>query len=189
MRWDSLFNDLGAQFDSDRQLAQEAEISERARVEASQVTLADRLRGALGSEALFVLGAGARVSGRLGYVGRDWFVLAEGTRQWLVPMGSLSYVETLGRRVYKIQNIRDGSLPLPGAIRRLARDRAEVAVHVATGQDRGRVLEGVIDGVGHDFLDLAVTRGETRRREAVALVVTVPFASLAAVCSIGPRDY
>ncbi|MFJ4207173.1 hypothetical protein ACIPY2_01735 [Paenarthrobacter sp. NPDC089675] len=170
-------------------MAQEAEITERARVEASQVMLADRLRGALGSEAVFVLGTGMRVSGRLGCVGRDWFVLAEGMRQWLVPMESLGYVEALGRPVHKTENVGVASLPLPGAIRRLARDRAEVAVHVATGQDRGRVLEGVIDGVGHDFLDLAVTRGETRRREAVALVATVPFASLEAVCSIGPRDY
>lgn len=189
MRWDSLFNDFEAQFASDRRLAQEAEITERARVEASQVTLADRLRGTLGSEAIFVLSTGARVSGTLGYVGRDWFVLAEGMRQWLVPLGSLSYVEALGRRVQKTENTRIGSLPLPSAIRRLARDRAEVAVHVVTGQDRGRVLEGVVDGVGQDFLDLAVTRGETRRREAVALVATVPFASLAAVCSTGPRDY
>jgi hypothetical protein len=71
----------------------------------------------------------------------------------------------------------------------LARDRAEVSVHLAPAGEGGKVLEGVIDGVGRDFLDVAVTRGEARRRGAVAVVASVPFSSLVAVCSTSRRNY
>jgi hypothetical protein len=48
MRWDSLFNDLEAQFAEGGNLSMEAEISERARAETAGVSVADRLRGSLG---------------------------------------------------------------------------------------------------------------------------------------------
>ena len=46
---------------------------------------------------------------------------------------------------------------------------------------------GVIDTVGRDFLDLAVMpEGEDRRPAGVRQVVTIPFAALAAIRSVGP---
>ncbi|WP_347107883.1 hypothetical protein AAHB33_13170 [Paenarthrobacter sp. S56] len=136
-----------------------------------------------------MLTSGLRIAGTLGHLGRGWFVLIEGVRQWLVPVQSVSYVEGVGRLATKTASGPAGSLRLGSALRGLARDRAEVAVHVAVTGEGGKVLEGVIDGVGQDFFDVAVTRGEVRRRGAVAMVASVPFASLVAVCSTSSRNY
>ncbi|MFI2563213.1 hypothetical protein [Paenarthrobacter sp. NPDC018779] len=168
---------------------QEAEITERARVELAQLALGDRLRGAVGHELVLVLVSGERIAGVLGHLGKDWLVISQGTRQWLVPWWSVSFLEGLGRLVRKPSPGVGGSLVMASALRGLARNRAEVAVHVASAGQVSRVFEGVIDRVGSDHLDVAVTRGEARRAGAVVSVVTVPFAALVAVRSLGGQDY
>ncbi|MFJ4168445.1 hypothetical protein ACIPY3_02935 [Paenarthrobacter sp. NPDC089714] len=180
---------MEAQFSGERTRVQEAEISERARVEVAQIALGDRLRGAIGHELVLVLRGGGRVAGVLGHVGKDWLLMSQGARQWLLPWWSVSFLEGLGRLVRKPSPGVGGSLGMAGALRGLARNRAGVAVHVASAGQAGRVFEGVIDRVGPDHLDVAVTRGEARRAGAVVSVVTVPFTALAAVCSLGGQDY
>lgn len=187
MRWDSLFDDLEAQFASERLRSGEAEISERARIELSQLDLGDRLRGAVEHRLSITLVSGERIAGVLGHLGKDWLVLLEGARQWLVPWASVSFYEGLGRAAQKPARGVGGSLGLASVLRGLARNRAEVAVHVAAGADR--VFEGVIDRVGTDHFDIAVTRGEARRAGTVASVVTVRFGALAAVRTAGGQDF
>jgi hypothetical protein len=51
------------------------------------------------------------------------------------------------------------------------------------------VLSGVIDRVGKDFLEIAVTGGEARRATAVTAVATVAFRSLLGVRSASRREY
>jgi len=48
MRWDALFADMEAQLAASERLDLDAEIAERARVDAAAVELADRLRGSWG---------------------------------------------------------------------------------------------------------------------------------------------
>ena len=74
-------------------------------------------------------------------------------------------------------------LGLACALRGLARDRAELTVLVAR-PSRDVQLHGVIDRVGRDFFDLALTLpGEARRAGRVADVATVPFQALDALRS------
>ena len=188
MRWDSLFGDMEAQFFADRTLAREAEVAERARVEVAQFALADRLRGALGREVSITLNNGSKEAGSLGRVGADWLVLNTATRQWLIPLHSVSYFENLGRLARKPVNGPALVFPLASALRGLARERQSVEVHVAAGA-AGRVLSGVIDRVGKDFLEIAVTGGDARRATAVTAVATVAFRSLLGVRSASRREY
>lgn len=183
MRWDSLFEDLEAQFSAERALVTESEISERARVELAGIDLGDRLRGAAGAQIGMVLRAGNSVRGTLSHVGGDWLVVTEGGRQWLVPYASVSYFDGLGRLARKPTSRLQSPLGLATALRGLSRDRADVTVHMASGATADHRLHGVIDRVGRDHFDLADTRGEARRPGAVSAVMTIPFASLAALSS------
>jgi len=80
-------------------------------------------------------------------------------------------------------------LGLASALRGLARDRSEVTVHLVMGMGQETALFGVIDRVGKDHFDLAATgAGEARRQGNVSSVVTVPFASLAALRSLRGQE-
>ena len=188
MRWDSLFGDMEAQFFAERTLAREAEVTERARVEVAQFELSDRLRGAVDRNVVVVLTNGSKEIGSLGRVGSDWLVLNSAGRQWLIPFHAVSYFENLGRLAQKPANRRALVFPLASALRGLARERLDVVIHLSAGTP-GRVLHGVIDRVGKDFLEIAVTGGEARRTNAVTAVATVAFKSLLGVCSTSRRDY
>lgn len=187
MRWDSLFEDLEAQFSAERALARESEISERVRVELAGLDLVDRLRGVGGAEIALVLSGGISLQGTLGHVGGDWFVLIDNGRQWLIPCASVRLYDGLGRLVRKPVSQIQSSLRLASALRGLSRDRTQVTVVLATGPEGGHRLHGVIDRVGRDHFDFADTRGEVRRGGAVAAVRTIPFTSLEAVCSSGSQ--
>ncbi|MGO4143761.1 hypothetical protein AB4Y77_01635 [Paenarthrobacter sp. YAF11_1] len=184
MRWDSLFEDLEAQFSAGRALEAESEITERARVELAGIELGDRLRGAAGSMIKLFLADGNIIHGALGRVGGEWLVLSEGSRQWLVPFAAVLTFQGLGRLALKpVSTVRQ----LPGiasALRALARDRSAVVVHLNTRTGDGAKVNGVIDRVGRDHFDVAVVRdGEVRRAGNVASVVTVPFSAVSALCS------
>ncbi|MGR0159499.1 hypothetical protein [Paenarthrobacter nitroguajacolicus] len=189
MRWDSLFSDLEAQFSAERVLETESEIADRARVELAGIELCDRLRGAVGAEIKIVLVDGNIVRGRLSHVGSEWLVLSEG-RQWFVPYSSVLSYQGLGRVALKPSSRMQQSLGIASALRVLARDRSEVAVHLTARTGDGSKLHGVLDRVGRDHFDLAVIpHGEVRRAGNVSAIVTVPFSSLAALCSAGSADY
>ena len=184
MRWDALFEDMEAQLAAEQRLALESEISERARVEMAGITLIDRLRGGLGGELSVQLSSGVRISGVLAHVGSEWIVLNEAPQQWLVPYSAVVSYQGAGRRVLQDSGVR-ARLGLASALRGLARDRAEVTVHLALDGLQERALFGVIDRVGKDHFDVATTAvGEVRRHGNVTSVVTVPFASLAALRSL-----
>ncbi len=184
MRWDALFSDMEAQFAEGGKLAVEAEISERARVEASSVALADRLRGALGSQIAVHLACGRTFEGVLSHAGADALVLAEGRHQVLVPFGAVTRYAGLGRvSVAEPSQVRR-RIGLGHALRGLARDRAGVAVILRHMPAKDSGLTGVIDRVGSDFVDLAmVSPGEARRAAQVRQVATIPFESLGAIRS------
>lgn len=190
MRWDSLFGDLEAQFSAERALETESEIADRARVELAGIELCDRLRGAAGAEIKIVLVDGNIIRGRLSHVGSEWLVLSEGMRQWFVPYFSVLSYQGLGRMALKPASRVQQSLGIASALRALSRDRSEVAVHLTARTGDGSKLHGVMDRVGRDHFDLAVIpHGEVRRAGNVAAVVTVPFSSLAALCSAGSADH
>ena len=190
MRWDSLFDDLEAQFSAERALEKESEITDRARVELAGIDLSDRLRGAAAAEIKIVLVDGNVIRGVLSHAGSEWLVLTEGVRQWLVPYASVLSYQGLGRVALKPSSRMQHSLGIASALRALSRDRSELVVHLMVRTGDGYKLHGVIDRVGRDHFDLAVVpHGEVRRPGNIAAVLTTPFSSLAALCSGGGQDF
>lgn len=189
MRWDALFADLEAQLAASERLDLDAEIGERARVDAAAVELADRLRGSLGLRIGVHLGSGTVYEGTLSHVGSQWLVLDEERHQVLITYASAVRYVGLSRLAVGAGPGARQRLGLASALRGLARDRANLAVMVSRGAAGESVLHGVIDRVGRDFLDLALTpAGEERRPANVSGVATVPFGALAGIRSVRGAD-
>lgn len=184
MRWDDLFGDLEAQLDAAEAAELDGEVADRTRRESALLTLADRLGGSMGGRVgLHVLGAG-RVDGRLVEVSAEWVLLTgAGDGQVLVPMAAVQTVSGLAPTTHRTAAAPSGGqrvrLGLGVALRAIARDRLPVVVHL-TG---GGTVEGTVERVGADFLEVTEHPvGEVRPRRAGA-VRTVPFAALALVRS------
>jgi hypothetical protein len=78
-------------------------------------------------------------------------------------------------------------LGLGSALRALARDRSHLSLVLAGGAHGELTLHGVIDRVGRDYVDFAVTGpGEARRAANVIDMATVPFTALGAIKSWQP---
>lgn len=190
MRWDALFDDLETQMAAEERLDLDAEIAERTRTEEAAVELADRLRGSLGRQIVVQLASGSTVEGTLSHAGSEALVLDEPRHQVLVPYASAVRYHGLSRlAVPEASKVRQ-RLGLASALRGLSRDRAGLAVLLWGGLAGEMTLFGVIDRVGRDYLDLAVTGdGEERRAANVRRLATIPFAALAGIRSARSSGY
>lgn len=183
MRWDELFEDLDGQVESAANLQLSSEVADRTRREAAQLRLVDRLLGALSQPVrLQVCGVG-EITGHLQQVSVDSLVLgSDGERQALVPLDAILSLAGLTRwsSVPHTQGQVFERLRLTSAIRRLARDRADVRVVLRDGAS----ATGTIDRVGEDFFELAEhAAGEARRRDQVSGVRLVPVSGVGAILS------
>ena len=181
MRWTALFDDIEAQLEAAERIAGDAEVADRVRREQGGVTIADRVRGQLGFVLTVETSGGGKFDGELTHVGSEWLVLSKAPAEVIVPLTAISLIGGLGRNVaVGTSRVREG-LGLGSALRTLARDRARVIVHRVEGSPR---IEGIIDRVGKDFLEIAaVLPGELRRSASVSAVYAVPFAGIGAVSS------
>lgn len=190
MRWDALFADLETQMAAIERLDLDAEVTERTRAEAAAVELADRLRGSLGLLIVVQLASGSTVEGTLSHAGSQALVLDEPLHQVLVPYAAAVRYRGLSRLAVPEPSRVRQRLGLASALRGLARDRAALAVLLTGGSAGETVLHGVIDRVGRDHLDLAVTGdGEDRRTANVRQVATIPFGALAGIRSARTPGY
>jgi hypothetical protein len=188
MRWDALFEDMEAQLAAGERLDFDAEVAERTRADAAAVELADRLRGSLGLRIGIHLASGTLFEGVLSHVGSQSMVLDEPRHQMLIPQASAVRYTGLSRLAVTEHSTVRQRLGLASSLRALSRDRASLTVLVARGPAES-VLHGVIDRVGHDFLDLALTQaGEDRRAANVRQAATIPFAALAGLRSSRGAD-
>jgi hypothetical protein len=175
MRWDSLFNDMESQFAEADRLSLDAEINERTRIDMVNVEFADRLRGALGCRLGVHLACGEVFHGTLSHAGADAMVLDEDHHQVLIPYAAALRYVGMGRWSQPEASPVRRAIGLAHSLRALARDRTELSVTLGNGAGSVR-MEGVIDRVGKDFIDLAVVAaGEARRSSQVSQVSTVPF--------------
>ncbi len=186
MRWQQLFADLEARFVAEQEAVEHGDASSRARHEIGALRLTDRLGGALGSPVVLHCRGAARVSGVLAEVGSDWLLLVdEQGRECLVAMSAVMAVGGLGRRSTKAHDsgpVR-ARLDLRRALRGLARDRA--GVHVVL--DDGTALDGTIDRVGADYVELAEHPTDLpRRAEAVQGVRAVVIDAVVVVRTVLP---
>ncbi|WP_160664684.1 hypothetical protein [Pseudarthrobacter sp. ATCC 49987] len=190
MRWDALFDDLETQMAASERLDLDAEVTERTRAEAAAVELADRVRGSLGLLIVVQLASGSTVEGTLSHAGSQALVLDEPLHQVLVPYAAAVRYRGLSRLAVPESSRVRQRLGLASALRGLARDRAALAVLLTGGSAGETVLHGVIDRVGRDHLDLAVTGdGEDRRTANVRQVATIPFGALAGIRSARTPGY
>ena len=183
MRWDALFNDMESQLAEADRLALDSEINERTRAEMVGLRLEDRLRAAVGYRIGVHLLCGESAQGELTHVGADALVLDEERHQGLIPFAAAARYVGLGRHVQAENSPVRRSIGLAHSLRALARDRTEVTVTIGGGSGATR-LDGVIDRVGRDYIDLAaVIPGEARRTQSVGQVSAVPFTALAIIRS------
>lgn len=185
MRWNALFEDMEAQLAEAETLALASEVSERSRADLALVGLSDRLRGSLGGAIGIHLVSGSTFTGTLSHVGAESLVVDEVTHQVLVPFAAVSHYSGIGRLAVSERSTARSRVGLASALRGLARDRAPLTVILAKGETGEQRLPGVIDRVGRDFVDLAVTLpGEARRASGIVDVATVPFGALRALRSM-----
>jgi hypothetical protein len=179
VRWEELFEDLEAVLDEHDRAAFDADVADRERAERAALTLADRLRGQGGRSVRLRLLDGDRVEGQVGEVGEQWLTLdGAGSANVLVPLAAVGTVAGLGRAAAPDAAGLVRRLPLTVVLRGLSRDRATVRLRLLGGVG----LDGTIDRVGVDHLDLAEHPvDEARRPSAVRGVVTVRVAALASV--------
>jgi hypothetical protein len=183
MRWDALFADLAGQADRLARAERAAEIEERTRIEAGSITLFDRLRPAVGSRLRVRALGGVSSAGMLRRLGRDWLLIAETTEQETVlPGPAVLSVAGLSRWAAPPDETGPGRTPvrlgLRAALRAIARDRSGVRVHLVDGA----IVEGTIDRVGADLIEVAVhERGSARRQSGVCHLEVIPVGALAAL--------
>lgn len=192
MRWDNLFDDLESQLEQELG-AEETDLrAEEERLRLGRLTVRDRL---------FALGAGgddgpvkvALINGstldlRPRTFGRDWIsgdIVDQTARdaQFILPLDAIaslmltrSQVSTSLEETVGIESERGLSrrLGLAFVLRDLCRRRQSVELVMTEA-----VINGTIDRVGRDHLDLAVHEAGTARRESlVSHYKVLPFARL-----------
>lgn len=181
MRWEALFADLEAQAESLEQAERAGEIDERTRGEVGSLHWRDRARSAVGSSIRLRLAGGLAASGNLVRVGPDWVLLDEGAgHEVVVVSAAVLVVRGLGRyaAVSDSKGVVASRLGLRYALRGIARDRSAVRVHLVDGS----TLDGTVDRVGADFIEVAAhPAAEPRRRQEVREVELVALGAVVAV--------
>ncbi|MCW2603733.1 MAG: uncharacterized protein JWN61_1868 [Pseudonocardiales bacterium] len=197
-RWERLAFDLEAQAASWEIAERAGEIAERQRIEDGRMRLADRLRwiegrgdgsgngdaarGAVALSAVVLTCAGGvRIRGAIVRVVSDALIVAEdGGREALVSLAMVLSATGLSRLAVDpdTAGVVESRIGLRHLIRSVVRDRSAVRVHLADGS----VLDGTLDRVGADFVELAVhAAGEARRRDAVRHTALVALGALVAI--------
>jgi small nuclear ribonucleoprotein (snRNP)-like protein len=176
MSWEesmfAVFDDLEQQASGLHLAERDAEVADLALAEYSQVSLAARLHASLDHEVQVRLLGGRVVSGRLARLGLDWFLVVDGSSEWVVlPPGAAS-ISGLSARADSEEtwSVTD-RLPLRSVLRRLATAAERCVVHLRDD----RQVEGSVGRVGRDFFELSVGDGPGR------LTQVVPDASVAAL--------
>ena len=174
MRWDALFADLEAQFETEQAAGLAAEVADLTRAEVASITLADRLHAQVGAELTWWTVDGERLAAPLREVGADWVLVGADRRSRLLPLAAVTAVSGLSRAA---EPAGDGPvrrrLPLTVVLRRLALDRAVVELAVRGG----RHLVGTVDRVAADHVDVAVRPPDQPDRGPVERL-TVPIGML-----------
>jgi hypothetical protein len=174
-RFDAMLAGILAEAEAADTASFDADIAEVERAARGELRLLDRLR-AQDHVVVEVMGAGV-VSGDVAAVGRDVVVLAAQDGDWAVAVWGIGAVidPATGSREATLPSERLG---LAAVARAWARQRCVVRIVRLNATP----LDGTIDAVGHDYLDLAEhDPGEARRPEAVRRRAMIPLGSIAAI--------
>ena len=174
-RFDNLLAGILAEAEAADAAALDADIAEVERAVRAEARLLDRLR-AQRRVALDIVGMGTLV-GDVAVVGRDVVVLAADDGDWAVPIWGIAAVIDPAPGVLVAQRPSE-RLGLTAIARSWARQRCSVRVVRINAVP----LDGTLDAVGADHLDLAEhDPGEPRRPESVRRLATIPLGNVAAI--------
>ena len=174
-RFDDLLVGILAEAEAADAASMDADIAEVERATRAELRLLDRLRGQ--RQASIEIVGGGQVTGLIAAVGRDVVVMAANDGDWVIPAWGVAAVIELGFGAREAASPSE-RLGFASVARAWARQRSVVRV-LRTGAGP---LDGTIDAVGADHLDLAEhDPGEPRRPEAVRRRLTVPLGAIAAL--------
>ncbi|WP_210480667.1 hypothetical protein [Naasia sp. SYSU D00948] len=182
MRWDSLFDDLEGQLEQELTAEGDELRAEEERLRIGRLALRDRICALLAARPLdplrLRLVTGEQLSVRALTVGRDWLSgeTGEGGRSGvIVPLTAVAALvlrpDVVALSLEPGQGVEralPARLGLPFVLRDLARRRVPVSIQLAAGS-----VEGTIDRVGRDTLDLAVHDLDLPRRSNAVRAVEV----------------
>lgn len=173
MRWNDLFADLEAQLEFGQWEAVEQDAAEMTRGMWAELSLMDRLRGALGQQIRVVLLDGRVQSLELRSVGPTWVGGIAESGAVLFSRDAILGVEgPLQRATVPSRPLQAGP-SLASIYRALGRRREVLQV---LGKHGEIVAEGTIDRVGKDHFDVAMhARDEFRRATSVRGMRVIPF--------------
>lgn len=184
MRWEELFADMEAQLAHAGQRNAELEAVETARAELSQLALVQRLAAQKGAHVRVKVGHGDVIEGEISDLGAGWVALRDGAVQHVIPLHQAVWWEGLSRRFASdFENTVLRRLGVGHVIRALSQSRARVRIHLVS-QTPGAEVEGTIDTVGQDFLDVALHPDDQYRRgRTVTGIRTVGFSAISMISS------
>jgi len=147
-------------------------VADLTKAEYSRISLASRVHASVGQDLRVRLLGGRVVGGRLARLGEDWFLLVEGSSEWVVRHGGVATIGGLSGRADSEDTWSPvDRLTMRAVLRRLAMANEPCLVHFCDDQQ----VEGLVGRVGRDFFELVVGEGAGR----VAQVV--PNAAVAAL--------
>jgi hypothetical protein len=129
------------------------------------VHLADRIRARTGLDLRVRLRSGEGLHGRLLDVAPQWFLLAEGERRTVVPVGAVALAWPLGPAAPGA-GAAESRLRITHVLRALAREGARVQVSSDVGRYTGWLLR-----VGADHVDLRTEPGPGRSSDVLSLAL------------------
>ena len=165
MRWNDLFADLEAQLQFGQWEAVEQDAAELTRGLWAELTLMDRLRGALAQRVRLVLLDGRVQAIDLKAVGPAWIGGTDETSSLIILRDAIVGIDSdLSRAVVPTRPLHAGPSAL-AIYRTLSRRREPVQI---VGKLGTTLAEGTIDRVGKDHIDIAMhARDEFRRSTSV----------------------
>ncbi|WP_409483553.1 hypothetical protein [Arsenicicoccus dermatophilus] len=175
-RWDELFDDLEGRWAEEERAQELGSVPDRVRRDRGSTTILGRALAAEGRSLQAVLPGGEMLHGVLTDAGAGWLRLEADDRAQVVRTDAVRHLAGLPRAARPGGRVADR--PVGAAVRDLARDRRAVRVHLTAGE----VLEGMVQAVGHDHVDLALVPADVPARRGVAArLVTVPLDGIAAI--------
>lgn len=162
MRENPLISDISSQFDAQLQVQRQVEVADMATAEATEVTLAGRLLGSLGTELELRLMNGESLRGQVLRAAGTWLILELQRAQllvWYRSLGAISGLDATPEWPTKVEE----RLTAAKILRDFAASRLEIQFVTHNSS-----LQGYIQRVGQDFVDI-IDHGRQ---------VTLPFDAL-----------
>lgn len=174
-RFDALLAGIAAEMEAADAAALDADIAEVERAVRAESHLLDRLRAQ--RRVSLELAEGGLVSGLVAAVGRDVVALAADDGDWAIPVWGIAAVVNPDEGVEQPRTASE-RLGLASVARSWSRQRSIVRIMRLAGAP----LDGTIDAVGADYLELAEhDPGEPRHPDAVRRQVVIPLGGVSAI--------